>query len=448
MTEIVLPHHSEAERSILGAILLENKLIEEANHALRVDDFHLPSHKIIYRAMLELYEEEQPIDIITLRSVLKNNNVTDDRYGGATYLAALLDGVPRSDTIAPYLGYLKDASILRRLIWLGNGMVARCQDMGGDTVQEVIERASQELYRLATRTQAKLPEHFSTIAERVVERINRSAQSKEELVGLSTGYIDLDGILLGLEPCLTVIGARPQHGKTSLGLCLGKNAAKKGNVVLYQALESTAERLAMRLIAGEAKIDSQRLRAGKLNFDELQRLKDAVARLSDLPLYIDDTASMTVTEMRSSARRFKVQHGLDLMLIDYLGLITPAQDKRGESSEKETAGISKGLVTMWKELNIPVIALHQLSRKCEDRANKRPRLSDFRDSGQIEQDTDIAIFLYNESVYKETDQNRGVVEAIIAKNRDGACATVKLTFLKQYVSFENYWHQETFKTLY
>src|SRR5215216_444225 len=433
-----LPSNIEAERSILGAILLDNAVCNQAIELMRRDEFFLDSHRRIFDKMLVLNERAAPIDLITLTDELRRAGEFE-QIGGATYIASLIDGVPRTDTIEHYAKIVKSKAQLRKLITASNQIIAHCFDEEDDP-DVIIDRAEQMIFQIAEDRVRQGFQYIGEVAQRRLEQIEQMAGRPEMITGVPTGFTDFDQMTSGLQrQDLIIIAARPSMGKTALALNMAQYAAKNGNVVGVFSLEMSAEQLVSRLLCSEARVDAHRLRTGYLNREEWARLADALRRLCETQVFIDDTAGAGVLEMRAKCRRLKAEHGLDLLIIDYMQLMSGRG--RIESRQQEVSQISRDLKGLAKELDIPVIALSQLSRATETRSDHRPQLSDLRESGSIEQDADVVCFIYREEVYNQSDENRGVAELIIGKQRNGPTGTVQLAFLKEFTRFENMWKE-------
>lgn len=429
-----LPSNVEAERSILGAVLLDNSVCNQAVELLRRDDFFLDSHRRIFDKMIVLSERVSSIDLITLGDELRRAGEFE-QIGGATYIASLIDGVPRTDNIEHYARIVKKKSMLRKLITASNQIIARAFDEEDDA-DIIIDQAEQAIFQIAEDKIRQGFQYIGTVAQRRLEQIEQMADRPEMITGVPTGFVDFDHLTSGLQrQDLIIIAARPSMGKTALALNMAQYAARNGSVVGIFSLEMSAEQLASRLLCSEARVDAHRLRTGFLNREEWARLGDALRRLCETKVYIDDTPGAGVLEMRAKARRLKAEHGLDLLVVDYLQLMSGRG--RIESRQQEVSQISRDLKTLAKELDIPVLALSQLSRAPETRSEHKPQLSDLRESGAIEQDADVVCFIYREEVYNETDENRGRAELLIAKQRNGPTGKVELAFLNSFTRFES-----------
>lgn len=433
-----LPSNLEAERSILGAILLDNAVCNQAIELLRREDFFLDSHRRIFDKMVSLTERLMPIDLITLSDELRRAGEFE-QIGGATYIASLIDGVPRTDTIEPYAKLVKQKSMLRKLISASQQIVSLAFEEE-DEADVIIDQAEHLIFQIAEDRIRQGFQYIGDVAHRRLEQIEQMAGRPEMITGVPTGFTDFDRMTSGLQRQeLVVIAARPSMGKTALALNMAQYAAKNANVVGIFSLEMSAEQLVSRLLCSEARVDAHRLRTGYLNREEWARLADALRRLCETKVYIDDSAAVSVMEMRAKCRRLKAEHGLDLLIIDYLQLM--AGRGRIESRQQEVSQISRDLKGLAKELDIPVVALSQLSRAPEQRSEHKPQLSDLRESGAIEQDSDLVCFIYREEVYNPTDENQGTAELIIGKQRNGPTGIVQLAFLKEFTRFENMWRE-------
>ncbi|HEX8090589.1 MAG TPA: replicative DNA helicase, partial [Blastocatellia bacterium] len=349
------------------------------------------------------------------------------------------DGVPRTDTIEHYAKIVKSKAMLRRLITASNQIIARAFDEEDDP-DVIIDQAEQMIFQIAEDRMRQGFQYIGEVAQRRLEQIEQMAGRPEMITGVPTGFTDFDQMTSGLQrQDLVIIAARPSMGKTALALNMAQYAAKNGNTVGVFSLEMSAEQLVSRLLCSEARVDAHRLRTGYLNREEWARLADALRRLCETQVFIDDTAGAGVLEMRAKSRRLKAEHGLDLLIIDYLQLMSGRG--RIESRQQEVSQISRDLKALAKELNVPVIALSQLSRATETRSEHKPQLSDLRESGAIEQDADVVCFIFREEVYNQTDENRGRAELIVAKQRNGPTGSVELAFLKEFTRFENMWKE-------
>ena len=432
------PQNVEAEQSILGGILLENHAINAAMEILGRDDFYSEAHRKIFAAILDMSEQNEPVDLITLSNALRNKN-TLDSVGGTAYLASLVDNVPSAANVANYAKIVKEKAILRGLIGSATQIINSCYETGSD-VDQVLDQAEHSIFEISEH---KVRPSFIPLRD-IIKDSFRSIEDlysrKELITGVATGFDKLDDLTSGLQNSdLIIIAGRPSMGKTAFALNIAQNAALEGQTpVAVFSLEMSKEQLAFRLLAAEARVDSQRLRKGFLGETDWPKLTTAAGRLSDAPLFIDDTPAITVLEMKAKSRRLKADKGLGLIVVDYIQLMRGSGGFR-DSREQEISEISRSLKALAKELSLPVIALSQLNRQVESRTNRRPQMADLRESGAIEQDADVIAFIYRDEVYNKSDDNpdKGVAEIIVAKQRNGPTDTVKLTFLEKFTRFEN-----------
>jgi replicative DNA helicase len=433
--ERTLPHNHEAERTVLGAVLVDNQAFNSAAELLTKEDFYRDAHRRIFDAMAALAERSQPIDLVTLKDELVRESALE-AVGGASYLAALVDGVPRITNVEHWSRIIKEKAVLRNLIHAGNRIVQSCLE-GEDEAAALLDQAEQSIFSIAEK---RIRAGFQSMREIVKESfrtIDQLSQSKDVVTGLATGFVDIDEMTSGLQKGdLVIVAARPAMGKTSFCLNVAQHVALRvGETVGLFSLEMSKEQLALRLLCADARIDAHRLRTGKLNEKDWARLAKSYNDLSQSRLFIDDSATISPLEMRAKCRRLKAEHGLALIIVDYLQLVTSAG--RSENRQQELSAISRSMKGLAKELACPVIALSQLSRAPEARTDRRPQLSDLRESGAIEQDADIVMFIYREEEYKPTDENRGIAEIIIGKQRNGPTGSRKLAFIKEFTRFEN-----------
>jgi len=434
-----LPSSAESERVILGAILLDNQLISQAIEKLDTDDFYSPLHRRIYKAMTALFERGERIDPILIGEELKKDGSIDS-IGGVASITNLTYGLPHFSDIFDYAKVVKDKSIVRNLIKVCNQITSEALAEEEDA-KDVLDHAEQMIFALADERTRQGFSHIQPIAETVLAKVQEYAKRETHaLTGLSTGFRDLDEKTSGLQKTdLIIVAARPSMGKTALCLTLAQNAAiLERAVVAVFSLEMSKEQLVMRMLSSEAKVDAHRFRTGYLTRDEWGRLAEAIGTLSEAKIFIDDTPGISVLEMRAKTRRlFTEQKKLDLVVVDYLQLMSGS--KRSESRQQEVSQISRELKALAKELQVPVVALSQLSRAPEARNPPKPMMSDLRESGSIEQDADVVAFIYREDYYKPTEENQGIAELLISKQRNGPTGTVKLAFLKEFTRFENYY---------
>jgi len=438
-----LPVSMDAERSILGAILLDNSLYDQAAEHLTPDDFSLEAHRRIYSRMRDLQETGRPVDMITLAEELDRRKEVE-AIGGVAYLSSLIDGVPERPSIEHYVRIVRDKALLRGLINAAQTAIAEAIEHS-DEAQDVLSRAEEAIFRLS---EGRIGQGFLDIPAIIkgsfgsLEELYKRAQ---EVTGLATHYSDLDRLTSGLQPSdLIIIAARPSMGKTAFAMNIAENAAViDGKVVGVFSLEMSKEALLMRLLASRGRVDSQKIRKGFLGREEISKLTRATEELVHTKLYVDDTPGISVSEMRAKARRLKQTEGLDLIIVDYLQLMSavPIGGKRFENRTQEVSAISRGLKGLAKELKVPLIALSQLSRAPESRSGDekgKPQLSDLRESGSIEQDADVVAFIYRKEVYDREDPDLdGKAKLIVAKQRNGPTGDIELAFSKQFARFDD-----------
>ena len=431
------PQNLEAEQSILGGILLDNHALDSVLEILIHKDFYNEPHRKIFATIVELSDRNEPIDLITLSNILKDKKQLD-QVGGMAYLASLVDNVPSAANIAYYAKIVKEKSILRHLIGTATEILNKSYDTGA-AVDEVLDEAEHAIFEIAEN---KIRPAFSPIKDIIKDSfktIEKLFERKDLITGVPTGFAKIDDLTSGLQKSeLIIVAGRPSMGKTAFALNIAQHAAMEAGIhVAIFSLEMTKEHLAMRMLSSEARVDSQRLRKGFLGETDWPKLTTAAGRLSEAPLFIDDTPAITVLEMKAKSRRLKAESGLGLIILDYLQLMRSGSFK--DSREQEISEISRSLKALAKELNVPIVALSQLNRKVEDRTNRRPQMADLRESGAIEQDADVIAFIYRDEVYNKSEDNpeKGLAEVIIGKQRNGPTGMAKLAFLEKYTCFEN-----------
>jgi replicative DNA helicase len=438
-----LPASPDAERSILGGILLDNFLQNEAAAALQPEHFFLDSHRRIYQRMLDLNEFGKPIDIITLADELGRHKELES-VGGVAYLTSLTDGVPRRQSIEHYIRLVKDKALLRGLIHAANGMITKALDQEDETA-EVLDAAEASLFAL---TEARIGQDLMALKDIVKESfpggLDTLYEAGRRITGVETHYVDLDELTSGLQPSdLVIVAARPSMGKTALAINMAENVAiLGGQPVAIFSLEMSREALLRRMLCSQSRVDSHKFRTGFLGKDDLTKIRNGLDALLQAPMYIDDTPGISLTELRAKARRLKHTTGLGMIVVDYLQLMsaTAPGGKRYENRTQEVSAISRGLKAIAKELKVPMVALSQLSRAPETRGTKdnEPKLSDLRESGSIEQDADVVMFIYRPEYYNRDDPTvENKAKLIIAKQRNGPTDTIQLAYIKQWTRFEN-----------
>ncbi len=431
------PHSIEAEESILSAILLDNSTLLDVLEILSPDHFYRTSHQKIFSAVAELFSKSEPVDLVTLTNMLRDRNELEE-IGGAAYLARVVDTVPSAINVQHYARIVRDKSALRRLIAKANEITQHCYDDGGD-LDQVLDFAEGAVFEISEDKHQAAFHPISKIIESNIDALEVRQGNRALVTGVPTSYTRLDHMTAGLQGSdMIILAARPSMGKTALALNIARNAAVDGNVpVAIFSLEMSKESLSERMLCSEARVDSGRLRGGFLNPEDWNRITEAASALSEAPIYIDDSPDISATSIRTKSRRLKMDKDLGLIIIDYLQLMRGRSGT--ERRDLEISEISRSLKLLAKELNVPVVALSQLNRKLEERSDKRPQLSDLRESGDLEQDADVVAFIYRDEVYNkdENNPNKGTAELIIAKQRNGPTGIVPLTFLGQYTRFEN-----------
>ena len=433
----VPPQSIEAEASILSAILIDNEVLFDVVEVLSPDDFYKTKHRLIFSAVMELFAKSEPVDLVTLANALQSSGDLET-VGGGAYLAEMLDQVPAAANALHYARIIHDKACLRRLIERSNAVIKRCYADQGD-VDDVLNYAESAIFEISENQIKPAFYPIGKIIETNIDMLEERQGNKALITGVPTGFAKLDHMTAGLQSSdLIILAGRPSMGKTALALNMARNAAIEGQVpTAVFSLEMSKEQLSLRMLCAEARIDSSRLRSGFFSRDDWVKLTDAAGFLSEAPIYIDDAADLSAMTIRAKARRLKMDKDLGLIFIDYLQLmkVSGGQERR----DLEIGEISRSLKIMAKELGVPVVALSQLNRKLEERSDKRPQLSDLRESGALEQDADVVAFIYRDEVYNkdENNPNRGKAELIIAKQRNGPVGNVPLTFLHAYTRFEN-----------
>jgi replicative DNA helicase len=436
------PQNMEAEQSVLGGILIENEAVNKVMEILNGEDFYRDAHRKIFNALITLSERDEPADLITLTNELRKTNQLDS-VGGASYVASLIDSVPTAANIEYYAKIVKEKAILRKLIETSTNIITQSYEDRGD-VESFLDEAERAIFEISER---RVKPSFYSIRDIVKESfktIERLFEKKEFVTGVPSGFKELDRLTAGFHASdLIIVAGRPSMGKTALCLNLAQYAAIEKRIpVAIFSLEMSKEQLVIRVLCSEAQVEGTRLRTGFLTESDWPKLTLAAGNVSDAPIFIDDTAAISVLELRAKARRLKGEHGLGMLIIDYLQLMKGRT--RVESRQQEISEISRSLKALAKELTIPVIAVSQLSRKTEERTGNRPQLSDLRESGAIEQDADLILFLYRDEVYNrsEDNPNRGKAELIIGKQRNGPIGKIELAFFDKFTTFKELYKGE------
>jgi len=434
----VPPHSVEAEQSVLGGLLLDSSTWDAIADRLRADDFYRRDHQLIFAAIGELAGRGEPIDVVTVAEALTAQGKDDDT-GGLAYLARLAQDTPTAANIRAYGDIVRERALLRGLIRASGEIAASCYGSEGRSAGELVDSAERSIFEIAEsgRRAGSGFQPLRDILGPTIDRLDMLHASGGKLTGVSTGYSDLDRMTAGLQPGdLIVIAGRPSMGKTTLALNIAENAALTSRTpCAVFSMEMSREQLAFRMISSLGRVDQSRLRTGNFGDEDWARINSAIAQMRDAPIYIDDSGALTPTEVRARARRLKREHGLGLVVVDYLQLMQVAGTK--ENRATEISEISRGLKALAKELRVPVIALSQLNRGVEQRTDKKPVMSDLRESGAIEQDADVIMLIYRDEVYDPNTTRKGIADIIIAKQRNGPTGEVHLTFLGQYTRFES-----------
>ncbi|MBU0675372.1 MAG: replicative DNA helicase [Proteobacteria bacterium] len=437
------PQNVEAEQCVLGSILLHQGAILKAIEQLEPDDFYRPEHAKIFDAMVALFEKAEPQDLITVTEILQKKG-TLEQAGGPAYLATLTDIVPVSTNIAYYAKIVREKSILRQLIKTTTEIASRCYEEQ-EEIDTLLDETEQTIFQISNSKSNQSFVAIKSVIKTAFSELEKLADRKELITGVPSGFDAFDKMTAGLQPSdMIILAGRPSMGKTALAMNMAQNAAILHKVpVGVFSLEMSKEQLGMRMLCSISRVDSHNMRTGNIKDTDWQKLARATGILSETKIFIDDTPALSVLDMRAKARRLKAEHNLGLVVVDYLQLMR-GHSKNSERREQEISEISRSLKAMAKELHIPVIALSQLNRSLENRPNKRPQLSDLRESGAIEQDADVICFIYRDEVYNkaEDNPNRGMAELIIGKQRNGPTGTVKLAFLSHITTFENLAHHD------
>lgn len=439
----VTPHSIEAEQAVLGGVMLDNQAWDKICDNLADEDFYRFDHRIIYRALQTLSSRNSPFDVLTVSEILKEHNELD-KVGGEVYLFQLAKNTPSAANIVAYAKIVRERSILRQLISSANDIAESAFNVNGRDTAELLDEAERKIFSIAEQSsRGSGPLNVKEFLSKAVDRIDTLSHSGQTVTGLETGFSDLDQLTSGLQKAdLVIIAGRPSMGKTLLAMNIAEHAAIKfKKPVLAFSLEMPGDSLVMRMISSLGRIEQHRLRTGQLEDQDWPRITSAVSMLSEAPLFIDDTPALSPAELRARARRLAREQGqLGLIVVDYLQLMqVPGMS---ENRTLEVSEISRSLKALAKELNVPVVALSQLNRSLESRSDKRPVMSDLRESGSIEQDADIIAFIYRDEVYYEDSPDKGIAEIIIAKQRNGPIGKVRLTFLGKYTRFENFTNRD------
>jgi replicative DNA helicase len=432
----ILPHSDEAERAVIGSMLMDADAIVTASEIISTDDFYQRQYGILFEVMTELYGEDKPVDLVTLQERMKNKDVPPE-LTSVEFISGILNDVPTSANVKHYAQTVAEKALLRRMIKANEDIANTCY-LGKEPVDQILEDTEKKIFDLL---QKKSSEDFVPIRDvvlSVIDKIELAAKHKGTVTGLATGFYDLDYKTSGFQPSdLILVAARPSMGKTAFVLNLAQYISIKNQVpTAIFSLEMSKDQLVNRLLAMESKVDSQLIRTGNLSSNDWEKLIESAGDISKAPLIIDDTPGISISELRSKCRKFKLENNLGLVIIDYLQLMSGG-NKRTDSRQQEISDISRSLKALAREINAPVIALSQLSRACETRPDHRPILSDLRESGAIEQDADVVMFIYRDDYYNKDTDKKNISEIIIAKQRNGPIGTVELVWLPNYTKFAN-----------
>ncbi len=440
----VPPHSHEAEQAVLGALMIDHRAWDRISDRLSDKDFYRQDHQLIFQAMANLAHRSQPFDVVTVAESLKVHQQLETS-GGEAYLFELAQNTPTAANVTAYADIVREKAILRQLIYVGTDLVEKAYQVTGQDSKDLLDTAEQQVFQIAEQhIRESGPVIISTLLAKTTNRIDELYRSGNALTGISTGFTDLDRMTAGLQKGdLIIVAGRPSMGKTSFAMNIAENVAIKSSLpVLIFSMEMPAESLTMRMLSSLSRVDLTKVLTGKLSDQDWPRISTAVQLLAETRLYIDDTAGLTPSDVRSRARRVAREHnGLALIVVDYLQLMRVPGNK--ENRTNEISEISRSLKILAKELRVPVIALSQLNRGLEQRSDRRPVMSDLRESGAIEQDADLIAFIYRDEVYDENSKDKGIAEIIIRKQRNGPIGDFKVTFLGQLTKFENYAGMET-----
>lgn len=431
----VLPHSVEAEQAVIGAMIMDKDAITVASEIISGDDFYQRQYGVVFETMVELHNEGVPVDLLTLQNRLKEKDVPAE-ISNMEYVRDLLSAVPTSANIKYYADMVAKNALLRRLIKVNEEIANTCY-LGQDSLEDILESTEKKIFDIVQKRDGGEFVPISQVVVNTLEKIEATSKQKGQVTGIPTGFIDLDYKTSGLQPSdLVLIAARPSMGKTAFVLNLAQHMAfRHGVTAAIFSLEMSKEQLVNRLLALESKVDAQTLRNGKLNDEDWEKLIEAAGIIGKSNLIIDDTAGISIAELRSKCRKFKLENNLGIIIIDYLQLMSGSG--KTESRQQEISDISRSLKSLARELNVPVIALSQLSRAVEQRPDHRPMLSDLRESGAIEQDADVVMFIYRDDYYNKDTELKNIAEIIIAKQRNGPIGTVNLVWMPQYTKFAN-----------
>ena len=438
----ILPHSVEAEKSVIGSMLMAREAITVAMEMLQPDDFYQQQYGVMFESITELFNEGQPTDLVTVLDRLKKKSVPEELCS-LEFLRDLLDTVPFSSNVRSYAQIVYEKALLRKLIKLNEEIASNCY-LAKDSVEDILEDTEKRMFDLLQKRSTRDYVPIQDVVLEVVNNIEKAAKNKSAVTGIPTGFTDLDNRTCGMQPAdMVLIAARPSMGKTAFVLNMAEYMAIRNQyTTAIFSLEMSKEQLVNRLLAMHSHVDSQSLRTGHLSERDWESVVDSSGIIAGSKLIIDDTPGISIGEMRSKCRKYKLEHNLQCVIIDYIQLMTGSNSRKSDSRQQEVSEISRSLKQMARELGVPVIALSQLSRACETRQDHRPMLSDLRESGAIEQDTDVVMFLYRDEYYNKDSEDKGVAEVIIAKQRNGPIGTVKLMWIGELTKFANMEYQK------
>jgi replicative DNA helicase len=437
------PHSVEAEQAVLGGLMLDNAAWEQVADRIAEEDYYRTDHRLIFRAMAELSNQDKPFDAVTLSEWLQARGQLE-QAGGLAYLATLVRDTPTAENVKAYADIVRERAVLRQLIRVGGSLADAAYRPEGRSTVELVDFAEKSVFEIAERGDRMRRSYvpISQLMSKAMDRLDTLLHADSHITGVATGLSKFDEMTAGLQPGdLVIVAGRPSMGKTSFAMNIAENAAIGGQVpTAIFSMEMSGEQLAMRMISSLGRIDQQKVRTGKLDDTDWKRVSSAISLMSRAPVFIDDTGGLAPTELRARARRLKRDHNLGLMVVDYLQLMQVPGTR--ENRATEISEICRSLKSLARELKVPVIALSQLNRSLEQRDDKRPIMSDLRESGSIEQDADLIVFIYRDEVYNKDTEDKGVAEIIIGKQRNGPTGTVRSTFLGQFTRFENYANED------
>ena len=436
------PHSIEAEQSLLGGLLIDNSALDQVGDTISSKDFYRQDHRLIFIHINDLINSDNPADVVTVAESLEKNSELAS-IGGISYLGSLAENMPSVANIRGYAKIIRDNSILRNLITVGSEIVEGAFLPKGKDAQQLLDEMEAKLFSIAEAQSNRLGyKDFQKVIADVVRNLEERGQNPETVTGLSTGFVDLDNLTTGLHGGeLVIIAGRPSMGKTALAMNIAESCAVDQNkAVAIFSMEMGSEQIVTRLLGSVAKVDQQKMRTGKMDDDDWAKIANGLGRLNEAPLFIDEGSALNSYELRARARRLdrSTEGGLGLIVVDYIQLMSPLGGPQGENRATEISEISRSLKSLAKELNIPVVALSQLNRNVDSRPDKRPQMSDLRESGAIEQDADVIMFIYRQVVYSKDPADEGIAEIIVAKQRNGPIGDIKLTFVGEHTRFENY----------